>query len=550
MRVAMLSWESLHSIAVGGVAAHVTELAAALERQGHEVHVFTRRAPGQRAHDRIHSVHYHRCTYPGHPDFIDDVNNMCRVFVDRVFEVEDFVGHFDIIHAHDWLTANALIWIKQGRGHKGVLTIHATEYARCGSTLSGGRSQRIRDQERAGMYWADRVIAVSVATRSEIRWMYEVPESKIPVIYNGVSAHRFDVDIDPGTVKRRFGIGPMDPTVLFCGRLTHQKGPDILLEAIPPILRHHARAKFVFAGDGDLRGALEARARHLGVAQAVRFLGCRNGNELVSLFKMADTLCVPSRNEPFGIVVLEAWSAHKPVVVTQCGGPNEYVRHEETGLKIYPRVDSVAWGLKALFDNFDRARWMGENGRREVDEHFTWDKIAEQTLAVYDPDHTLRAPKPQEAKPEATLAPPAVLQVAHEAESAEDAAREAEKEETPGSPLRVALKLSLRRRRRGLSVADSKAACEQALAEAGLPVTFRRNTVSVEGDWETVLSAANRCYRLVDEIGKANLVATVRLPGAVDELLAWEESEEPADSRMVAAGMGILPTHATYVEGT
>ena len=185
------------------------------------------------------------------------------------------------------------------------------------------------------MYWADRVIAVSVSTQSEIRRMYEVPESKTSVVYNGVSAHRFDIDVDPGAVKRRLGIGPMDPTVLFCGRLTHQKGPDILLEAIPSILKHRAGAKFVFAGDGDMRGALEARARHLGVVPAVRFLGTRSGDDLVSLFKMADTVCVPSRNEPFGIVVLEAWSARKPVVVTQCGGPNEYVRHEETGLKIY-----------------------------------------------------------------------------------------------------------------------------------------------------------------------------------------------------------------------
>ena len=63
MRIAMLSWESLHSIAVGGVAAHVTELAAALARKGHQIHVFTRRAFGQAGHDWTDDVHYHRCTY-------------------------------------------------------------------------------------------------------------------------------------------------------------------------------------------------------------------------------------------------------------------------------------------------------------------------------------------------------------------------------------------------------------------------------------------------------------------------------------------------------
>jgi glycogen synthase len=107
MRVALLSWESLHSIAVGGLGVHVTELAAALARGGHHIHVFTRRALGQPAHDVKDEVHYHRCNYPGQDDFVDDVNAMCRAFVDRVFEVEDLVGPFDIIHAHDWLLRRA-----------------------------------------------------------------------------------------------------------------------------------------------------------------------------------------------------------------------------------------------------------------------------------------------------------------------------------------------------------------------------------------------------------------------------------------------------------
>ena len=111
MRIALLSWESLHSVAVGGVASHVTELAAALKRKGHEVHVFTRLAHGQRCNDRVDGVHYHRCPYAGHPDFVDDINNMCRAFVDSVFAVEDRIGAFDVVHAHDWLAANAMIWI-------------------------------------------------------------------------------------------------------------------------------------------------------------------------------------------------------------------------------------------------------------------------------------------------------------------------------------------------------------------------------------------------------------------------------------------------------
>jgi glycosyltransferase involved in cell wall biosynthesis len=379
----MLSWETLHSISVGGVAAHVTELAAGLERRGHEVHVFTRMAPGQRYHDWIDGVHYHRCPYPSHPDFVDDVNNMCRAFVERVFVVEDMIGQFDFIHAHDWLAANAMIWIKQGRGRKCVLTIHSTEYARCGNAFPGGRSVRVRDQERAGTYWADKVICVSNATKNEIMWMYEVPESKTDVVYNGVSSGRFDLEVDVAKVRQGYDIGPTDPTVLFCGRLEWQKGPDLLVEAIPSVLRHYSNAKFVFAGDGGMRHELERRAWQVGAGHSVRFLGYRNGHEIVNLFKLSDGVCVPSRNEPFGIVILEAWSAGKPVVATDRGGPSEYVQHEYNGLRIAPHPDSIAWGLGTLLSDFDRARWMGENGRRQVGQHFTWDVISARTAGTY-----------------------------------------------------------------------------------------------------------------------------------------------------------------------
>lgn len=384
MRIAMLSWETLHSIAIGGVAAHVTELSAALERNGHEVHIFTRITGGQRYYDLIDRVHYHRCPYAFHSNFIDDVNNMCRSFVDCFFAVEDFVGSFDIVHSHDWLAANAMIWIKQGRGSKCVLTVHSTEYGRCANTFPPGRSHRIRDQERAGTYWSDRIIAVSQATKKEIMWMYEVPDWKVSVIFNGVSPHRFDAPVDIGDAKRSYNIGPMDPTILFCGRLAHQKGPDLLIEAFPSILKFYPRTKLIFAGDGDLRGELEARSRQLGIAHAVRFLGYRNGDELVRIFKLADVVCVPSRNEPFGIVVLEAWSARKPVVVSQNGGPDEYVRHEINGLKIHPNPDSIAWGIGTMFTDFAHARQMGDNGRQAVEEQFTWETIAEQTLRAYN----------------------------------------------------------------------------------------------------------------------------------------------------------------------
>ncbi len=480
MRIAILSWESIHSIAVGGVASHVTELATVLVKKGHSVHVFTRRAPKQSAYDRINGVHYHRCTYPGHHDFVDDINNMCRSFVDRVFEVEDFIGHFDVVHAHDWLSANAMIWIKQGRKHKCVLTIHATEYARCGNAFPSGRSVRIRDQERAGTYWADRLIAVSQATKNELMWMYEVPEQKISVIFNGVSPSRFELLSDSGEDKGRYGIAPLDPTVLFCGRLVWQKGPDLLMEAIPSILSFYNNAKFVFVGDGEMRASLEARARQLGIVGAVRFLGYRTGDELVSLFKLADVVCLPSRNEPFGIVALEAWSACKPVVITKNGGPNEYVQHETNGLKIEPNPNSIAWGVCALFSNFEWSRWMGQNGRKAVEQRFTWEQISEQMLAIYE-----------------EVCPVSVKATSKINES--------------DQPEELLANLTLKANPANKGPCQVLASYKRNLVQLGFQPYQRNGSLIVKGNWETLLAALKDCHQQIHSKGLRDVACTLDL---------------------------------------
>ncbi len=383
MKVAMLSWESLHSIPVGGLAAHVTELAAALERKGHQVHVFTRMGPGQPEYQRIDGVHYHRCPYDQNPDFPTEIHNFCQSLTHHLFATEDYIGNFDLVHGHDWLTGQALSWIKWGRGRRTVWTAHSTEYGRCGNRFLGGHSERIRGLERETGWVADRVLAVSGAIRGELMWMYELPGEKIRVVYNGVSPHKWARWLDPGEVKARYGIGPLDPTVLYTGRMAYQKGPDLLLEAVPKVLASHPEAKFIFVGDGDMRGHLQGLAQANGWGGAVRFLGYVSEDELINLYNACDAVCVPSRNEPFGIVVLEAWSAGKPVVVTHSGGPDEFVWHDVNGYLVYQSPESIAWGLGTLMRDWDHARWMGHNGRVAVETAFCWDRIADRTIEAY-----------------------------------------------------------------------------------------------------------------------------------------------------------------------
>src|SRR5205807_2564704 len=152
---------------------------------------------------------------------------------------------------------------------------------------------------------------------------------------------------------------------------------------IPGVLKYYPSAKFVMAGDGHMKNDVQALANRLGVGHALRMVGDRRGPDLLNLFKASDIVAVPSRNEPFGIVILEGWSAGKPVVATKRGGPAEFVWHGVTGLHVEATADSVGWGLGTLLADHEHCRWMGRNGRAAVDAAFSWDSIAEQTEQVY-----------------------------------------------------------------------------------------------------------------------------------------------------------------------
>jgi len=385
MRIALLSWESLHSIRVGGIAPHVTELAAALERRGHDVHVFTRIGEGQPRYELIEGVHYHRCPFQSDSDFVTSMGRMSDSLAWHLGEVEAECGQpFDIVHGHDWLVAKALCQIKNERHRPVVLTVHSTEYGRCGNELFWHcQSQHIREIEWEATYIANRVICVSQSLRKEVQWLYTVPSDKIVSIYNGVDVRPFDAQVNVKSIRARHAIGVDDPCILFAGRLAWQKGPDLLVEAMPRVLREHPKAKFVFAGEGDMLAELETCVDAARSTPAARFVGYRKGAELIGLFKSADVVCVPSRNEPFGIVILEAWSASKPVVATLTGGPAEFVRHEDTGFTVASDAKSIGDGVGEMLSDMPGARRMGINGRREAETRFSWENIAAQTEAVY-----------------------------------------------------------------------------------------------------------------------------------------------------------------------
>ncbi len=387
MRIGFFTWESKYSVPVGGVAEVVSNLAEILAKMGHEVHVFTRIGGWQPEHELVNGVHEHRCVTPGSEDFIEYLDHMCDSMVSCFYHVERQYGRFDILHAHDWHVVNAMANLKKNRGYDFIWTCHSTEYGRNGNTHQDNWfSARVRHREWLGGYLAKKVTTVSYVMKDEIAREYQIPRDKIGVIYNGIYEDEFDGEIDAGKIKEKYGIWPLDPVVLFMGRMCHQKGPDILLEAVPNVISQRSDAHFIFAGGGDdMINHINGRAQYLGVNHNVHTVGYVAGGQKVDLFKSCDMVCVPSRNEPFGIITLEAWAAHKPVVATDVGGPREIIQNFYNGIKVYGEPTSIAWGINYLLgdQSGDNIRRMGENAKKTVKD-FTWRQIARKYIRLYD----------------------------------------------------------------------------------------------------------------------------------------------------------------------
>ena len=382
MRVAYLAWESMHSIFVGGLSVVVTNLAEQMAKAGHEVHVFTRWMGGQSGYDYINNVHYHRCKFDPGPNLLAFAHNMSMSMVARLHEVERNYGKFDVVHGHDWHAIDALNELKN-RGYPIVLTFHSTEYGRNGGNFGDWWEFReISGKEWYGGYIANRLIAVSNSLKNELMWLYKIPADKIEVIPNAIEPRICKLKVDPGMTKEKYGIHPLAPTVLFIGRMAHQKGPDLLLEAAPRVLSNRWDTRFLFAGEGGMRMWLGQRAHELGIAPATRFLGWLPYWSYLELLNSCDIVCIPSRNEPFGIVLLEAWAAGRPVVSTDVGGLGENIENFVDGIKVYPNPDSVAWGICYLLNSPEDMKRIAEAGRKKV-EKYNWVNAIERLLNVY-----------------------------------------------------------------------------------------------------------------------------------------------------------------------
>lgn len=165
--------------------------------------------------------------------------------------------------------------------------------------------------------------------------------------------------------RTAMGVPADAPMVLALGRLHRNKAFDVLVRALRALPRVHA----VIAGEGPERDTLQDLARTEGVADRLHLLGWRT--DTAALLAAADLLVCPSRIEPLGNVVLEAWSAHRPVVAAAAAGPSELITPDQGGL-IVPLEDaqSLAGAIQSLLDDPARAAMLARTGRARYEADF------------------------------------------------------------------------------------------------------------------------------------------------------------------------------------
>ncbi len=294
----------------------------------------------------------------------------------------------DLVHSHTWYTSLAghLSGLLHAIPH--VLTAHSLEPLRPWKAEQLGGGYAVSSWcERTAIESAAAVIAVSRGMRADILMTYpNVPPDRVHVIHNGIDAVQYAPDHGRAALDR-YGIEPSQPSVVFVGRVTRQKGLQVLLRAA----RHLApRAQLVLcAGQADtpeLQAEVSALADHLRATRSgvIWIPAMLARTEVIQILSGATVFVCPSLYEPLGIVNLEAMACGTAVVASAVGGIPEVVEDGVTGLLVPPDDEAaLVQAINMLIEDPARAAEFGARGRTRAVAEFSWDAIAAQTVRLY-----------------------------------------------------------------------------------------------------------------------------------------------------------------------
>jgi len=307
----------------------------------------------------------------------------------------------DIVHCHTWYSHFAGIMAKLCYGVPLVITTHSLEPLRPWKREQLGRGYDASSWiEKTAIEMADVLIAVSNETKDDVLKYFDVDESKIEVVYNGIDLKEYVV-VNETSVLDEYGIDKNKPYVLFVGRITRQKGIIHLVNAIKYI--DEETQVILCAGAPDTPEIAKEMKDSVNEASKTRdniiwIDKMLDKKDVIQLYSHANVFCCPSIYEPFGIINIEAMACETAVVASAVGGIKEVVVEGETGLLIpleqqksapFEPVNpdqfsrDLAQGINTVVNNKELQHKMAKKGRTRVEEFFDWTAIAKQTESIY-----------------------------------------------------------------------------------------------------------------------------------------------------------------------
>ena len=298
----------------------------------------------------------------------------------------------DVVHTHTWYVGLGGMLVQAIHGLPLVVTLHSLEPLRPWKADQLGTGYLVSSwAERLAVERADRVIAVSAQMRADILANFRVEPERVVVLHNGVDAKAFTRTERREALDRH---GVREPYALFVGRISEQKGIFQLLEAARQL--PEGVQLVLCASSPDTPELLTRLQTAVSGRPEIRWINAMLPvEEVVQIYSHAAVFVCPSVYEPFGIINLEAMACGTPVVASRVGGIPEVVADGETGWLVEPGDPAaLAQALRIALADPQRARRMGEAGRRRVEAHFSWDRIAALTMDVYQQaiDDHRRAP--------------------------------------------------------------------------------------------------------------------------------------------------------------
>ena len=319
---------------------------------------------------------------------IPDGNNQKSISIREVqHQYCDFINEYlmeykpDVVHAHDWLTFEAGVLAKKNYGLPLVAHVHATEFDRSG--MHGGNPV-VHAVEYEGLCMADKIIAVSKATKKIIHDKYGIPWDKIDVAYNSLDEDfvTSDYSFKADQYKYIEAMKKQGYTIVSTvGRFTIQKGLSHMMKAAAKAISKEPKLLFVFAGDGEERPELMKLAADLHITQNVIFTGFIRGQRLRDIYQISDVFVMSSVSEPFGLTALEAAHHGNVLILTKQSGVAEVLRSV---------MEYDFWDEQKLADEIvavsksKALKTALQNGVSNEYLKISWDDVAKKCLQVYN----------------------------------------------------------------------------------------------------------------------------------------------------------------------